>query len=67
MFADGYVYSSYDQAGTTPGYFMSVNLHGVSDKDPHRGPLGCVRFWYLLLGDGNASLKVRQQPTLTRV
>ncbi|XP_054276282.1 meprin A subunit beta-like [Macrosteles quadrilineatus] len=55
---DGYVYSSYDQAGVTPGYFMSINLHAISDKDTTRGPLGCVRFWYLLQGDGNASLKL---------
>ncbi|KAG8286147.1 hypothetical protein J6590_066715 [Homalodisca vitripennis] len=55
---DGYVYSSYDQSGVTPGYFMSVNLHPISDKDIERGPIGCVRFWYLLLGDGNASIKL---------
>uniref|UniRef100_A0A1B6ECD0 Metalloendopeptidase n=2 Tax=Clastoptera arizonana TaxID=38151 RepID=A0A1B6ECD0_9HEMI len=55
---DGYVYSSYETVGTTTGYFLSVNFHAVSPQDKTRGPLGCVRFWYLLQGDGNSSLKL---------
>lgn len=57
--ADGYVYASFEKAGVTPGYFMSVNFHGVSERDT-RGPLGCVRFWYLLQGDCKMHLKLSQ-------
>ncbi|PSN40091.1 hypothetical protein C0J52_13739 [Blattella germanica] len=46
--------------GTTPGYFMSINFHGLPRKDP-RGPMGCVRFWYLLQGNEcNMELKLTQ-------
>jgi hypothetical protein len=57
--ADGYVYTSFEKAGVTPGYFMSVNFHGVSEQDS-RGPVGCVRFWYLLQGDCKMHLKLSQ-------
>ncbi|XP_039297726.1 zinc metalloproteinase nas-7 isoform X1 [Nilaparvata lugens] len=56
---DGYVYTSYESAGGALGQFTSVNFHPISSKDKTRGPLGCVRFWYLLQGDGKASIKLQ--------
>nr|CAD7406199.1 unnamed protein product [Timema cristinae] len=53
---DGYVYNSYETAGGAPGYFLSTNFHPLSKDDP-RGPMGCVRFWYLLQGNGEPYLK----------
>ncbi|KDR18474.1 hypothetical protein L798_07478 [Zootermopsis nevadensis] len=38
---------------------MSVNFHGVSEQDK-RGPMGCVRFWYLLQGDCSMYIKLSQ-------
>jgi hypothetical protein len=57
--ADGYVYASFEKAGVTPGSFMSVNFHGISEQD-HRGPMGCIRFWYLLQGNCKMHLKLSQ-------
>ena len=57
--ADGYVYASFEKAGVTPGYFMSVNFHGIPEHD-NRGPMGCIRFWYLLQGDCRMHLKLSQ-------
>ena len=57
LFTGGYVYASYKTAGTTPGYFISVNFHGLSKED-RRGQMGCVRFWYLLEGTG-CSMQLR--------
>ncbi|KAL1115443.1 hypothetical protein AAG570_007473 [Ranatra chinensis] len=55
---DGYVYSSYEVAGTTLGQFVSVGFHPVTSDDP-RGVLGCLRFWYLIqAGGGSATLKL---------
>jgi hypothetical protein len=56
---DGYVYTSFEKAGTTPGYFISVNFHGISEQDS-RGPTGCVRFWYILQGDCRLHIKLSQ-------
>nr|CAD7206506.1 unnamed protein product [Timema douglasi] len=56
---DGYVYNSYETAGDDPGYFLSTNFHPLSEDDP-RGPMGCVRFWYLLQGNGEPYLKLSQ-------
>nr|CAD7604061.1 unnamed protein product [Timema genevievae] len=56
---DGYVYNSYKTAGGAPGYFLSTNFHPSSKDDP-RGPMGCVRFWYLLQGNGEPYLKLSQ-------
>jgi hypothetical protein len=53
------VYASFEKAGVTPGYFMSVNFHGISEHD-NRGPMGCIRFWYLLQGDCRMHLKLSQ-------
>jgi hypothetical protein len=53
------VYASFEKAGTTPGYFMSVNFHGVSEQD-NRGPMGCARFWYMLQGDCKMHLTLSQ-------
>jgi hypothetical protein len=57
--ADGYVYTSFEKAGVTPGYFMSVNFHGISKQD-NRGPMGCVRFWYMLQGNCKMHLTLSQ-------
>jgi hypothetical protein len=57
--ADGYVYTSFKKAGITPGYFISVNFHGISEQDS-RGPMGCVRFWYILQGDCKLHLRLSQ-------
>lgn len=57
--ADGYVYTSFEKAGITPGYFMSVNFHGMSERE-RRGPMGCVRFWYMLQGDCKLHLRLSQ-------
>ncbi|XP_069687581.1 meprin A subunit beta-like [Periplaneta americana] len=57
--SDGYVYASYEQAGATPGYFLSVNFHALAEHDP-RGSLGCVRFWYLLQADCDLRLALSQ-------
>ncbi|XP_033608439.1 meprin A subunit beta isoform X3 [Cryptotermes secundus] len=57
--SDGYVYTSFEKAGITPGYFMSVNFHGMSERD-RRGPMGCVRFWYMLQGDCKLHLRLSQ-------
>lgn len=56
-FAEGYIYSSYETAGHTPGHLMSVNFHPINEGDK-RTPLGCLRFWYLLQSDGTSFLKV---------
>lgn len=40
---------------------MSINLHPVSENDKTRGPLGCIRFYYLLQGNGNAFIKVYER------
>ncbi|BES97504.1 metalloendopeptidase activity [Nesidiocoris tenuis] len=55
---DGYVYSSYENSGTSPGFLMSINFHKV---DPTKGlSLGCVRFWYLIQEEAIAYLKLSQ-------
>uniref|UniRef100_T1HN56 Metalloendopeptidase n=1 Tax=Rhodnius prolixus TaxID=13249 RepID=T1HN56_RHOPR len=56
---EGYIYSSYETAGHTPGHLMSVNFHPINEGDK-RTPLGCLRFWYLLQSDGTSFLKVSQ-------
>ncbi|XP_039298909.1 meprin A subunit beta isoform X2 [Nilaparvata lugens] len=57
---DGYMYSSWEIAGSTPGYLTSINFHPLSTLDKIRGPLGCARFWYLLHGDGLSFIKLSQ-------
>ncbi|KAF6203726.1 hypothetical protein GE061_002060 [Apolygus lucorum] len=54
---DGYVYSSYENSGTTPGFLMSINFHKAESKE---SSLGCVRFWYLIQDDTIAFLKLSQ-------
>lgn len=56
IFLDGYIYSSFESSGTTPGYFLSVNF--PKDARPNVVQQGCLRFWYLLQGKGKASLRV---------
>ena len=59
-FSGGYVYASYKETGNTPGYLISINYHGLPEND-RRGPMGCVRFWYLLQGtDCIMELKLAQ-------
>ncbi|KAK3930404.1 Meprin A subunit beta [Frankliniella fusca] len=58
---DGYVYTSFDTAGTTPGHFMSINFPPTSSAlSSVRGELGCVRFYYLIETDGGAQLVLEQ-------
>ncbi|XP_026282965.2 meprin A subunit beta-like, partial [Frankliniella occidentalis] len=58
---DGYVYTSFDTAGTTPGHFMSINFPPISSAlSSVRGELGCVRFYYLIETDGEAQLVLDQ-------
>ncbi|XP_014252232.2 meprin A subunit beta-like [Cimex lectularius] len=57
---DGYLYSTFESAGTTPGYLVSINFHNVAKQDKMKGPLGCVRFWYMIQSDSSASLKLSQ-------
>ncbi|XP_034243672.1 meprin A subunit beta-like isoform X2 [Thrips palmi] len=58
---DGYVYTSFDTAGTKPGHFMSINFPPISgDLESVRGELGCVRFYYLIETDGQAQIVLDQ-------
>lgn len=62
---DGYVYTSFDTAGTTPGHFMSINFPPISGAlESVRGELGCVRFYYLIETDGEAQIIVRSDNIL---
>ncbi|XP_075210923.1 meprin A subunit beta-like [Lycorma delicatula] len=56
---DGYVYTSYSTAGNGLAQFISVNFHPANALE-NKDSLGCVRFSYLLQGDGKSSLKLFQ-------
>ncbi|XP_067005689.2 meprin A subunit beta-like [Anabrus simplex] len=47
--SEGYMQSSSRVMGSAPGYFISVNMHNVTEDDRE----GCLRFRYVMHGNGS--------------